>query len=95
MGSVLPLVVRGSDSIFMDCYVRTIPTHMSERNNGAHCCFSLGITTTPIPGFLRIDLTVHGDNRGWFKENGSEMVALGLPDFSRCRTTSLSTTRSG
>ena len=29
----------------------------------------LGITTTPIPGFLRIDLTVHGDNRGWFKEN--------------------------
>ena len=43
----------------------------------------LGITTTPIPGFLRIDLTVHGDNRGWFKENWQreKMVALGLPDF--------------
>ena len=43
----------------------------------------LGITTTPIPGFLRIDLTVHGDNRGWFKENWQreKMVALVLPDF--------------
>ena len=29
----------------------------------------LAIEETPIPGFLRIDLTVHGDNRGWFKEN--------------------------
>ncbi|CAM2978293.1 bifunctional dTDP-4-dehydrorhamnose 3,5-epimerase family protein/NAD(P)-dependent oxidoreductase [Actinomyces slackii] len=44
----------------------------------------LGIETTPIPGFLRIDLTVHGDNRGWFKENWQreKMVALGLPDFA-------------
>ena len=44
----------------------------------------LGITTTPIPGFLRIDLTVHGDNRGWFKENWQreKMVAAGLPDFN-------------
>lgn len=43
----------------------------------------LGIETTPIPGFLRIDLTVHGDNRGWFKENWQreKMVSLGLPDF--------------
>ncbi|WP_026460478.1 sugar nucleotide-binding protein [Schaalia suimastitidis] len=43
----------------------------------------LGIEETPIPGFLRIDLTVHGDNRGWFKENWQreKMVALGLPDF--------------
>ena len=43
----------------------------------------LGIHTTPIPGFLRIDLTLHGDNRGWFKENWQreKMVALGLPDF--------------
>ena len=57
----------------------------------------LGITTTPIPGFLRIDLTVHGDNRGWFKENWQreKMVALGLPDSSPCRTTSRSTTRLG
>ena len=29
----------------------------------------LAVEETPIPGFLRIDLTVHGDNRGWFKEN--------------------------
>lgn len=43
----------------------------------------LGIEETPIPGFLRIDLTVHGDNRGWFKENWQreKMVGLGLPDF--------------
>ena len=44
---------------------------------------ALGIEETPIPGFLRIDLSVHGDNRGWFKENWQreKMVALGLPDF--------------
>ena len=44
----------------------------------------LAIEETPIPGFLRIDLTVHGDNRGWFKENWQreKMVASGLPDFA-------------
>lgn len=44
---------------------------------------ALGIETTPIPGFLKIDLTVHADNRGWFKENWQreKMRALGLPDF--------------
>ena len=43
----------------------------------------LAIEETSIPGFLRIDLTVHGDNRGWFKENWQreKMLALGLPDF--------------
>ncbi len=43
----------------------------------------LAATTTPIPGFLVFDLTVHGDNRGWFKENWqrAKMTALGLPDF--------------
>ena len=43
----------------------------------------LAIEKTPIPGFLRIDLTVHGDKRGWFKENWQreKMLALGLPDF--------------
>ncbi|MDC4232649.1 bifunctional dTDP-4-dehydrorhamnose 3,5-epimerase family protein/NAD(P)-dependent oxidoreductase [Actinomyces sp. B33] len=43
----------------------------------------LGIEETAIPGFLRIDVTVHGDTRGWFKENWQreKMVALGLPDF--------------
>ena len=27
------------------------------------------ITKTAIPGLLIIGLDVHGDNRGWFKEN--------------------------
>lgn len=39
---------------------------------------------TPIPGLIVWDLPVHGDNRGWFKENWQreKMVAAGLPDFS-------------
>ena len=38
---------------------------------------------TPIPGVVLYDLPVHGDNRGWFKENWQreKMRALGLPDF--------------
>lgn len=38
---------------------------------------------TPIEGLVVYDLTVHGDNRGWFKENWQreKMNALGLPDF--------------
>ncbi|WP_414727690.1 sugar nucleotide-binding protein [Zafaria cholistanensis] len=37
----------------------------------------------PIPGLLVVDLPVHGDNRGWFKENWQreKMLAAGLPDF--------------
>ncbi|MFC8304077.1 sugar nucleotide-binding protein [Specibacter sp. NPDC057265] len=44
----------------------------------------LKTTTTPIPGVVLYDLPVHGDNRGWFKENWQreKMMALGLPDFS-------------
>lgn len=43
----------------------------------------LAVHTTDIPGLLVIDLPVHGDNRGWFKENWQreKMVAAGLPDF--------------
>ena len=43
----------------------------------------LGIHATPIPGLLVIDLPVHGDSRGWFKENWQrdKMLAAGLPDF--------------
>lgn len=39
--------------------------------------------TTPIPGLIVYDIPVHGDNRGWFKENWQreKMIALGLPDF--------------
>lgn len=38
---------------------------------------------TPIPGMILIDLPVHGDNRGWFKENWQreKMLAIGVPDF--------------
>ncbi|WP_285248830.1 bifunctional dTDP-4-dehydrorhamnose 3,5-epimerase family protein/NAD(P)-dependent oxidoreductase [Pseudarthrobacter sp. efr-133-R2A-89] len=38
---------------------------------------------TAIPGVVVYDLPVHGDNRGWFKENWQreKMLALGLPDF--------------
>lgn len=44
---------------------------------------ALAIRETTIPGMVLIDLPVHGDNRGWFKENWQreKMVALGLPDF--------------
>jgi dTDP-4-dehydrorhamnose 3,5-epimerase len=43
----------------------------------------LAVRQTVIPGFYEIDLTVHGDNRGWFKENyqKEKMEALGLPAF--------------
>jgi dTDP-4-dehydrorhamnose 3,5-epimerase len=38
---------------------------------------------TPIAGMVLFDLTVHGDARGWFKENWQreKMTAAGLPDF--------------
>ncbi|CAH0122857.1 bifunctional dTDP-4-dehydrorhamnose 3,5-epimerase family protein/NAD(P)-dependent oxidoreductase [Microbacterium sp. Bi121] len=41
------------------------------------------IAQTPIPGLLLLDLPVHGDSRGWFKENWQrqKMTAAGLPDF--------------
>jgi len=43
----------------------------------------VSVQTTTIPGLLLVDLPVHGDNRGWFKENWqrSKMTTLGLPDF--------------
>lgn len=44
---------------------------------------TLTVTETPIPGLLVVELPVHGDSRGWFKENWQreKMVAAGLPDF--------------
>jgi dTDP-4-dehydrorhamnose 3,5-epimerase len=38
---------------------------------------------TNIPGLVIYQLPVHGDNRGWFKENWQrqKMKAIGLPDF--------------
>ncbi len=41
------------------------------------------VQATAIPGLLVVRLGVHGDSRGWFKENWqrARMVAAGLPDF--------------
>ena len=43
----------------------------------------LAVRETIIPGLYEIDLVLHGDNRGWFKENyrREKMEALGLPHF--------------
>lgn len=43
----------------------------------------LTVTESPIPGLFVVKLPVHGDNRGWFKENyqKEKMEALGLPSF--------------
>lgn len=43
----------------------------------------LTVKETPIPGFYEVTLPVHGDSRGWFKENYQQekMEALGLPHF--------------
>jgi len=40
--------------------------------------------STSIPGLVIYDLPVHGDNRGWFKENWQrqKMTQIGLPDFN-------------
>lgn len=44
----------------------------------------LKVTESPIKGLYIINLVLHGDNRGWFKENyqKEKMQALGLPDFN-------------
>ncbi len=44
---------------------------------------AISITETAIPGLLLAELPVHGDSRGWFKENWQreKMLAAGLPDF--------------
>ena len=44
---------------------------------------TLAVTETPIPGLLLVDLAVHGDSRGWFKESWQreKMTSLGLPDL--------------
>lgn len=43
----------------------------------------LRVSNTSIPGLLILDLPVHGDSRGWFKENWQreKMLSLGLPDL--------------
>ena len=43
----------------------------------------LKVTETGIEGLRVVDLAVHGDPRGWFKENWqrAKMTALGIPDL--------------
>jgi dTDP-4-dehydrorhamnose 3,5-epimerase len=43
----------------------------------------LAVRETVIPGFYEIDLILHGDARGWFKENyqREKLEVLGLPRF--------------
>ena len=43
----------------------------------------LQVTETGIEGLKVLELSVHGDSRGWFKENWqrAKMVALGIPDL--------------
>ncbi len=43
----------------------------------------LAVHPTGIPGLMIVDLPLHDDPRGWFKENWQreKMTALGLPDF--------------
>ncbi|MBW3568510.1 dTDP-4-dehydrorhamnose 3,5-epimerase family protein [Candidatus Parcubacteria bacterium] len=43
----------------------------------------LKVQETDIPGLFVVDLVLHGDSRGWFKENyqKAKMEALGLPAF--------------
>lgn len=44
----------------------------------------LRVQESEIPGLFVVDLVLHGDNRGWFKENyqKAKMEALGLPSFN-------------
>lgn len=43
----------------------------------------LAVAETGIGGLKVVDLAVHGDSRGWFKENWqrAKMTALGIPDL--------------
>lgn len=43
----------------------------------------LAVRESPIKGLYVVDLALHGDNRGWFKENyqKEKLEALGLPAF--------------
>lgn len=52
--------------------------------NGIEFGKELNPHPTAIDGLVVYDLPVHGDARGWFKENWQKekMTAIGLPDFS-------------
>lgn len=54
-----------------------------SKSQGLQFGKELRVEKTPIPGLLIVDLPVHGDSRGWFKENWqhTKMNSLGLPDL--------------
>lgn len=56
---------------------------MAEKSGELEFSKELALHETPIPGLLVADLPVHGDSRGWFKENyqKEKMAKLGLPEF--------------
>ncbi len=56
---------------------------MPDKENSLEFGKNLELHTTDIPGLVWFDVPVHGDNRGWFKENWQrkKMIAAGLPDF--------------
>lgn len=56
---------------------------MSEKSGELEFSKELTVQKTAIPDLLILDLPVHGDSRGWFKENwqNEKMVKLGLPEF--------------
>lgn len=43
----------------------------------------MNLTPTAIPGLLHVEIDVHGDGRGWFKESfqRDKLLALGVPDL--------------
>lgn len=57
---------------------------MLEKQSELQFSKELKITKTEIPGLVLIDIPVHGDSRGWFKENyqKEKMEKLGLPEIS-------------
>ncbi|MFC7400973.1 dTDP-4-dehydrorhamnose reductase [Citricoccus sp. GCM10030269] len=56
---------------------------MRSTTSNLHYAKPLASHATPIPGVTLFDLPVHGDHRGWFKENWQrqKMMDLGLRDF--------------
>ena len=56
---------------------------MSETYSSFEFSKNLEAQKTPIEGMVVYDLPVHGDSRGWFKENWqrTKMTEVGLPDF--------------
>lgn len=56
---------------------------MSDSEKVLEFSKELRVEKTPIPGLLVVDIPVHGDSRGWFKENWqhTKMNNLGLPDL--------------